>query len=740
MSGKMKGMNHAEHKMEHMGHEGHSTSMLHMDNMADMSRHDMSHAGHHHMNMASIGLWRKRLIVAVILSIPMLYFMAVDLMGKIIPFADQVQPYMAPVSFLAATTAMLYLGAGFFHSTIQGLREKTFNMDSLITIGTTVAYVYSWVSYLIYIVSQRTITMQYSLGVPHLYFETVVFLFLFVILGKYLEAKATNQTGQSIRALISLKPHRAHLVNGDNVTDIPTKRIEPGDHLLVKPGEAIPTDGVVYSGSTNIDESMITGESIAVDKHTGNQVIGGTVNGHGSIEMIATTADNNTMLSRIIRMIRQAEMQRAPIEDLSDRIAAVFVPFVIMIALVTFFVWYFIVGVDMSTAMMYFVAIVMIACPCAFGLATPTAVTVGIGQGSRRGILIKGGNTLQELSKVNAIVFDKTGTLTEGKPVVTDIVPISGDATRALTLAASLEKQSEHSMARAILSRAKRTHIETLKVTHFEAIPGRGISGYVEGKKYYIGNERLLTEHLHGQLPDVAKLRKASKSISYLFNKQGVVAVIAIADQPKSSAARTIRTLHKMKIETYLLSGDNTTTVDAIARRLGIKHVISDVAPDQKVSVIRELKQSGKTVAMIGDGINDAPAIATANVGVAIGTGTDAAIEAGDVVLVSGDPYDICRAINLSHATVGKIYQNLFFSMFYNIISIPLAAGALSALGIHLRPELAGLIMALSSVAVVINSLTLKLVRPGKPDIIGILAPTVLFILFSVFYLLFATS
>lgn len=701
---------------------------------------DHMHMGAHHMRMMSVGLWRRRLAIAIVLALPMLYYMLADVLGDRMPFKSVLQPYMAPLSFLVATAAMLFLGSSFFRSTVAGLRDRMFNMDSLITIGTTTAYVYSWVSYLIYILAHKSVTMDYSFTTPHLYFETVVFLFLFVILGKYLEAKATDQTGQSVRSLLKLRPHRAHLVNGGHVVDIPTKHVKVGDHLLVKPGETIPIDGTVFSGSTNTDESMVTGESVAIDKHPGDKVIGGTINGHGAVEIVATSDERGTVLSRIIRMIKTAQNNRAPIEDLSDRIAAVFVPFVITVALITLFVWYYVVGVDMSTAMMYFVAVVMIACPCAFGLATPTAVTVGIGQGSKHGILIKGGLALQNLHKVSAVVFDKTGTLTVGKPVVTDVLPIRGNAKDVMAITASLEKQSEHSMARAVLSYAKRKHLALSSVSNFAAVPGRGISGIVRDKTYRVGNERFVKEYVKVDLPDTAKLRRASKSISYLFDEDGVIAVIAVADRPKPSAARTIRALHKMKIETYLLSGDNAATAKAMASRLGIKHVIPDVAPNEKVAAVAKLQSEGQVVAMVGDGINDAPAIATANVGVAIGTGTDVAIEAGDVVLVSGDPYDICRALSLSHATVHKIYQNLFFSMFYNIISIPLAAGVLSSFGIHLRPELAGLIMALSSVAVVLNSLALKTIRPGKLDVIGVLAPMTLFILFSAFYVMFVMS
>lgn len=694
-------------------------------------------AGHHHHG-GSVHLWQKRLIISAVASIPAVYFMLVDFMGNQIPLAQLLMPWSAFITLIIATIVMLYLGASFFHSTMAGLRNHMFNMDSLITIGTSTAYVYSLISYGLYVMQNRSILITDAADAPRLYFSTAVFLFTFVVLGKWLETRATSKTEQSIKQLIKLRPQTAHLVNGNNIANIPVEQVRPGDRLLIKPGETIPTDGYIASGNSSVNESMITGESVDVDKHEGSRVIGGTLNGHGSLEMIAERVGNDTMLARIIKLISDAQATRAPIESLADRIANVFVPLVIVIALATFAIWYFYIGTDISSAMIMFVAVVMIACPCAFGLATPTAVTVGIGLGSRHGILIKGGNVLQQLSRIDTVVFDKTGTLTSGQPVVTDTIAIDGDAKHALTIASSLERRSEHSLAQAIISKADNQHLETLPVKRFNAVAGLGITGFIGNIKYYLGNEELAHRHFKGELPDVSKLVKASKTICYLFTARKMIAVIGIADQPKPTAARTIKQLHRLGIGTYLLSGDNEATARAVARRLGIKQVIANVMPDDKASEIIQLRRQGHFVAMVGDGINDAPAIASANVGVAIGTGTDAAIETGNVVLVSGDPLSLCGAIRLARATVNKIYQNLFFSLFYNVVSIPLAAGAFSLWGIGLRPELAGLIMAMSSVAVIINSLTLKLADLGKShEPIRILAPVVLFLLFTAIYIEF---
>lgn len=693
---------------------------------------------HNVMRSGSVRLWQRRLILSIFVTIPVIYFALVSLFGEQIIFAKELTPWSTLILFVAATIAMIYLGGSFFRSTLRGLRERMFNVDSLVTIGTTTAYVYSWISYIVYIIQNHTVLMTDQFIAPRLYFETVILLFAFVTLGKWIENRAADRTEQSVRQLVKLRPRRAHLINGGNTVDIPADEIQLGDRLMVRPEEVIPIDGRVVGGESAVNESMITGESSTIDKHIGSRVIAGTVNGHGQLEIVAERTKSNTMLSQIIRLINGAKNSRTPIEGIADRISSVFVPFVIVIALITFAIWYFYVGINASSAMVMFISVIMVACPYAFGLAAPTAMTVGIGLGSRNGILVRDSGAMQRLSGIDTVVFDKTGTLTDGKLSVTDVIAIDGSAKQVMTIASSIERLSEHSLAKAIIKKANSQHLETLPVKHFTAIPGRGVSGIINSTTYFLGNEALVREYIHHDLPDVSKLAKASKTINYLFTTHKVLGVIAVADQPKVNAAKAIRELHKMKINTYLLSGDNEAVTRNIARRLGIKNIIADVMPDDKANEIISLRKKGYVVAMVGDGINDAPAIASANVGIAIGTGTDAAIETGDIVLVNGDPLAICNAIRLAKATVSKVHQNLFFAVFYNIVSLPVAAGALGALGIVFRPELAALIMALSSTAIIVNSLTLKIIDITKQrEIIRLIAPLVLFLLFTVIYIEF---
>lgn len=693
---------------------------------------------HNVMRSGSVRLWQRRLILSIFVTIPVIYFALVSLFGEQIIFAQELTPWSTLILFVAATIAMIYLGGSFFRSTLRGLHERMFNVDSLVTIGTTTAYVYSWISYIVYIIQNHTVLMTDQFIAPRLYFETVILLFTFVTLGKWIENRATDRTEQSVRQLVKLRPRRAHLINGGNTVDIPADEIQLGDRLMVRPEEVIPIDGRVVGGESAVNESMITGESSTIDKHIGSRVIAGTVNGHGQLEIVAERTKSNTMLSQIIRLINGAKSSRTPIEGIADRISSVFVPFVIVIALITFAIWYFYVGINASSAMVMFISVIMVACPYAFGLAAPTAMTVGIGLGSRNGILVRDSGAMQRLSGIDTVVFDKTGTLTDGKLSVTDVIAIDGNAKQVMTIASSIERLSEHSLAKAIIKKANNQHLETLPVKHFTAIPGRGVSGIINSTTYFLGNEALAREYIHHDLPDVSRLAKASKTINYLFTTHKVLGVIAVADQPKVNAAKAIRELHKMKINTYLLSGDNEAVTRNIARRLGIKNIIADVMPDDKANEIISLRKKGYTVAMVGDGINDAPAIASANVGIAIGTGTDAAIETGDIVLVNDDPLAICNAIRLAKATVSKVHQNLFFAVFYNIVSLPVAAGALGALGIVFRPELAALIMALSSTAIIVNSLTLKIIDITKQrEVIRLIAPLVLFLLFTVIYIEF---
>ncbi|MBP9552279.1 copper-translocating P-type ATPase, partial [Candidatus Saccharibacteria bacterium] len=609
--------------------------------------------------------------------------------------------YMAITSLVIATFVQVFIGYDFYKGMIGGLRNKMFNMDSLIAIGTTTAYLFS--------------VYEMFIGNHHLYFETSVFLMTFVVFGKWLEANATARTSQAIHELMKLQPKVAHLVSGGEIS---VDDIKIGDKLLVKPGEQIPVDGSITKGSSAVDESMVTGESIPVDKTIGDKVVGATINGNGSIEIVAEKIGQNTMLARIIKMIEEAAGSKAPIEDLTDKISSIFVPTVIVIAIITFLVWYFVGGDGLEMAIMSAVSVVVIACPCALGLATPTAVMVGAGQGSKLGILIKGGEPLQKLSQIKNVVFDKTGTLTEGKPEVTDVVSVSKNSERELlSIIASLEASSEHSLAKAILTKAKQDKINFSSVSNFKAISGRGISGEVENINYAFGNIKLIIDKQIAISDETQKiydeLEAAGKTVAILSDDKNTLGIVAIKDRPRIHAKATIEELSKMKISTTILSGDNKRAVAAIAGELGIKNVIAEVLPEDKSNVIKRLQAQSQT-AMVGDGINDAPALAQADVGIAMGSGTDVAMESGDVVLVKGDPRDVADAIKLSKATVRKIYQNLFFSLVYNVAGIPIAAGVFAFAGWSLKPEIAGLAMALSSVSVVLNSLLLNLFKPKK--------------------------
>lgn len=666
---------------------------------------------HAHMHHGSDKEYRKKFVVAVVASIPLLYFMIADLVGEKMPLSGTIMPYMALVSFVIATFTQIYLGSSFYKGTVSGLKNKAFNMDSLIAIGTTTAYIYSLVNYLIYIFTNGTLIATMDNSPSNLYFETAVFLMTFVIFGKWLEARATSKTSSAIKSLMEMKPKIAHVLRDREIIDISVDDIKIGDIISVRPGEQIPIDAKVIKGVTSVDESMVTGESMMIDKTKGDRVIGATINGMGAIEIKAEKIGEDTMLARITKLIEDAQLSKAPIEALSDKISSIFVPAVLVIATITFIIWYFFLGADLSFSIMTFTSVVVIACPCALGLATPTAVMVGTGQGSRMGILIKGGEPLQKIGKVNSVVFDKTGTLTESKPVVTDVIGVTKTEREVLQIAATLENSSEHSLAKAILEKTKSLNIKPDIHSDFKAVPGRGVTARIGNKVYYLGNAAFAAENSKTDLPETEYLEKEGKTVAILFNDNAILGVIAIADQTKETAHEAIEKLHKMKIDTYILSGDNRRSVSAVAKKLGIKNVIAEVLPSEKSDKITNLRREGKNIAMVGDGINDAPALAIADVGIAMGNGTDVAIETGDVVLVKGDPRDVAIAIRLSRATVRKIYQNLFFSLAYNVAGIPIAAGLFISSGLYLKPELAGLAMALSSVSVVSNSLLLRFFR-----------------------------
>lgn len=685
-------------------------------------------------------VWLKRLILATITLAPTIYFSLGELLQGALPGYSALSDFAAPVELVAATVDIVYLGSYFARSMHRGLQQRLFNVDSLITIGTLTAYVYSLLCYIIYIVYSHTLTISPTSGIE-LHFSTVVYLYFFVSLGRYLEARATSRATLSIRELTRMRPRRAKLINGGNTIIVPVERIRVGDHLRVDPNEVIPIDGHIISGVTTVNEAMITGESRTAEKSIGSPVISGAINGHGTIEIEADKVASESMLARIIRAISRSRASRTTVESIADRISSVFVPATIVAALVAFAGWYFFGGETLPSALMIFVTVIMVACPYALGLAMPSAITVGIGIGTKHGILISGGKSMQQLDSVDTVIFDKTGTLTYGELRVTDIITLNSDYDRrsVLTLAASLERPSEHALAKAILRESEHLKLKEYPVANFKALDKLGVVGTIDGASYYLGSEIFLEKYCMEALPDDnKKLARERATLVYLFTKEHIIAAINVVDPIKPGASKTIRALRKEGKEIYLISGDNVAIAETLARHLGIKNVIAGALPNDKANKVIELRQAGKVIAMVGDGVNDAPAIACADVGIAIGTGTEAAIESGDIVLVNGDPYGVIRSMRLAHATLAKAKQNLFFALFYNVISIPIAAGLLSWVGITLRPELAGLVMVMSSLAVIVNSLTLKLYNIDKPnEPVNWLAPGILFTLFTAIYALF---
>jgi heavy metal translocating P-type ATPase len=512
---------------------------------------------------------------------------------------------------------------------------------------------------------------------------------------------------------------------------------------MVRPGETIPVDGTIVKGHSSIDESMLTGESIPVEKIVGDRVIGATLNKNGSFEYTAEKVGSETMLAQIIRVVEEAQGSKAPIQGFADRVSAWFVPAVILVAMLTFVLWYFVFGATLSFSLMAFTAVIVIACPCALGLATPTAIMVGTGKGAQKGILIKGGEPLEAANKINAIVFDKTGTLTNGKPVVTDVVGLEADEDDVLQIAASLERSSEHPLAEAIYAYALANNLDLQEVSHFKAIPGHGIEGTIGKTTYYFGNRRLISETVGLDLGrserKLTALSEQGKTAMILATKENVLGMIAVADTVKDTTKEAIDLLWKMKIETYMITGDNERTARAIAKQIGITNVLAEVLPEDKANEVKALQEAGKKVAMVGDGINDAPALAQADVGIAMGSGTDVALETGGIVIIRNDLRDVVTALELSRETMGKIKQNMFFALFYNVIGIPIAARVFSSFGLVLQPELAGLAMAFSSISVVSNSLLIRSFRPRKINWISLLAPAVMVIGFTVVFLEFAS-
>ncbi len=623
------------------------------------------------------------------------------------------------VQLLLATPIQFWAGWDFYRATIPALKHRTANMDTLVAIGTTVAYIYSaFVTFFPHVVAK--------LGVDHMpYFDVAVIVIGLILLGRYFEAKAKAGTSDAIKKLIGLQAKTARVLRDGKEIDILIDQVVIGNIIRVRPGEKIPVDGEIIEGESSIDESMITGESIPVDKTKGDTVVGATMNKSGTFTYKATKVGSDTMLAQIIKLVEEAQGSKAPIQRLADLVSSYFVPIVIMLAFATFGAWYVFGGQLASLdsgrsgsaflfALLNTVAVLIIACPCAMGLATPTAIMVGTGKGAEHGILIKDAESLEIANKINTVVFDKTGTLTNGKPEVTDIVSVSElKEDEILKLAASIEKGSEHSLAEAIVQEAEQRKFALSRVEGFKAIAGHGVEGKLGKSQVFLGNRKLMEregiEILKQVQDDIERLEKEGKTVMMLAVGSKLAGLIAVSDTLKDSAKAGVEALQNKGIEVVMITGDNHRTANAIARKVGIKRVLAEVLPDQKEAEVRKIQAEGKKVAMVGDGINDAPALAAADIGIAMGTGTDVAIEAADITLINKDLKSVASAINLSKKTMRTIKLNLFWAFGYNIILIPVAMGILYPFfHILLNPIFASVAMATSSISVVTNSLLLK--------------------------------
>jgi P-type Cu+ transporter len=617
------------------------------------------------------------------------------------------------LQFVLTTPVLFWCGGDFFINAWKAFKRHTATMDTLVAIGTGTAYLYSLFPTLF----PAWFTVQ-GLA-PDVYYEAAAVIITLILLGRLLENRAKGQTSEAIRKLIGLQARTARVIRDGREMDVAIAEVVLNDVILVRPGEKIPVDGEVIEGSSTIDEAMVTGESVPVKKQIGDEVVGATMNKTGSFKFRATRIGKDTFLAQIVKLVQQAQGSKASIQRLADQVTGWFVPGVIAIAIATFILWYNVMG-NPTLALITTVGVLIIACPCALGLATPTSIMVGTGKGAENGILIKDAESLEQVHKIQTIVLDKTGTITQGKPTVTDFVTVRGIADRhemkLLSLAAAIERNSEHPLAEAVVQYAQEQGAEQVSGQDFEAIAGSGVQGYVSSQLIQVGTQRWMSElgietsSLHQQW---TRLEESGKTVVWLAVKGQIEAIVGIADAVKPSSVAAIRALQKMGLEVVMLTGDNRRTADVIAREVGIRRVIAEVRPDQKVAQIQALQAEGKRVAMVGDGINDAPALAQADVGMAIGTGTDVAIAASDITLISGDLNAIVTAIQLSRATLRNIRQNLFFAFIYNVAGIPIAAGILYPIfGWLLSPIVAGAAMALSSLSVVTNALRLRNFKP----------------------------
>ena len=651
---------------------------------------------------------KRNLTISAIFAVPLLFIAMADMVG--IPMPAFLSPMQSPVSYaliqLALVLPIIWLGRRFFVDGFKALSKGHPNMDSLVALGTSAAFLYS-------LYGTYHVLEGHAHFAMNLYYESAGVILTLITLGKYFEAVSKGKTSMAIQTLVGLAPKMATVLRDGQEVEIPVEEVQVGDLIRVKPGEKVPVDGVVTEGNSTVDESMLTGESIPVSKSVGDEVIGASLNKTGSFILKATKIGKDTALSQIIQLVEQAQGSKAPIAKLADKVSGVFVPIVIVLALVSGLAWYFLGQESWVFALTITISVLVIACPCALGLATPTAIMVGTGKGAENGILLKSGEALEEANHVNMVVFDKTGTITNGTPVVTDVVTAdSTDADALIRLAASLEVASEHPLGEAIVAKAKEQGAAFDEVTNFEAIPGFGIKGHVGETLIFLGNEKWMREN---GLVDEAMNEKANrfaeqgKTPLYIGYNDAVQGLIVVADTVKESSARAIQTLHEMGIQVAMMTGDHERTAQAIAAEVGIDRVFSEVLPQDKANYVSKLQEEGYIVAMVGDGINDAPALAQAQVGIAIGTGTDVAIESADAVLMKSDLMDVPAMLKLSRATIRNIKENLFWAFAYNVIGIPFAMGVLHLFGGPLlNPMIAGAAMSFSSVSVVLNALRLK--------------------------------
>lgn len=654
-------------------------------------------------------LWTK-FVIATAFGLPLLYFAMVPMVSWWpFPIPKTLNPMIYPLRFallqISLVIPVIIAGYRFYTVGFKALLQRSPNMDSLVAIGTSSAIIFSVYN------TYRIIQGDFA-AVEKLYYETAGVIIALILLGKSLEAVSKGKTSEAIKKLMGLAPKTATVISNGKEIELPIEDVEIGDIILVRPGEKIPVDGVVLEGNTSIDEAMLTGESMPVDKKIGDKVFAASINKNGMITFRATKVGSDTALAQIIKLVEDAQGSKAPIAKMADIVSGYFVPVVCVIALIAFLAW-FLTGESLAFSLTIFISVLVIACPCALGLATPTAIMVGTGKGAENGILIKGGEALETAHKITTIVFDKTGTITEGKPEVTDIITSPGiNRTILLRLAASGEKGSEHPLGEAIVRGAQKENLEFLPIEAFEAIPGHGIEVTIEKSKILIGNRKLMDQRNISlkELQDKSdQLAREGKTPMYVAMNGSLAGIIAVADVVKESSAKAIKKLQSMGIEVAMITGDNRKTADAIAKQVGIDRVLAEVLPQDKSNEVKKLQAEGKKVCMVGDGINDAPALAQADIGIAIGSGTDVAMESADIVLMKSDLMDVPTAIHLSKSTIRNIKQNLFWAFGYNVAGIPIAAGILHLFGGPLlNPIFAAAAMAFSSVSVVSNALRLK--------------------------------